>query len=80
MVQAPLFCQDARQDLLTAAKVDPNSIQLEAPPVADLESAADEQDKEKAEAAEQDKAEGKEEEEADDPAKALQQSLDKGKK
>jgi hypothetical protein len=64
----------------SAAKVDPNSIQLEAPPAADLESAADEQDKDKAEVADKDKAEGKEEEEADDPAKALQQSVDKGKK
>jgi TRAP-type mannitol/chloroaromatic compound transport system permease large subunit len=66
----------------TAAKVDPNSIQLEAPPAADLESAAEEQDKDKADAADKDKAEGKEgdEEEADDPAKALQQTLDKGKK
>ena len=63
----------------TAAKVDPNSIQLEAPPAADLESAAEEQDKDKAEVADKDKAEGKEEEEADDPAKALQQSLGKGK-
>ena len=60
----------------SATKVDPASIQLEAPPAADLESAAADQDKKNAE---QDQAEGKDgkqkEEEEDDPAKALQLSL-----
>ena len=64
----------------SATKVDPASIQLEAPPAADLESAAADQDKKNAE---QDQAEGKDgkqkEEEEDDPAKALQQSIGKGK-
>ena len=68
----------------TAAKVDPNSIQLEAPPVPTLEQAADEKDEAEQSAADKDKVDGKEEEEkeeeADDPAKALEQSLKPGKK
>jgi TRAP-type mannitol/chloroaromatic compound transport system permease large subunit len=68
----------------TAAKVDPNSIQLEAPPVPTLEQAADEKDEAEQDAADKDKGDGKEEEEkeeeADDPAKALEQSLKPGKK
>jgi hypothetical protein len=61
-----------------------NSIQLEAPPVPTLEQAADEKDEAEQSAADKDKADGKEEEEkeeeADDPAKALEQSLKPGKK
>ena len=57
-----------------APKAGANSIQLEAP--ASLESAADQQDKDQAA---QNKADGKEEDDADDAAKALQQSIGKGK-
>jgi GntP family gluconate:H+ symporter len=71
-----------------AAKVDIQNIQLEAPPAVDLNATANEQDKEKSAEKTTEKAaektgekaeEDEKEDEENDAAKALQQSINKGK-
>ncbi|MDP1614124.1 MAG: TRAP transporter large permease subunit [Sulfuritalea sp.] len=66
------------------AKVDADTIQIEAPPATEPEPEAKAEGDMKAEAnkagADEPPAPEKQEEEEDDPAKALQQSIDKGKK